>query len=209
MGFCFPHGILQESPRCLSLRGWWRGFIWKTQGECCQPIMNQGLLCMKTWFRIGVHHYVLQLYYIDILHILIMICNLFCVTGIHEHTVRRAVFWIVYYFLLYCLTGDRECHTLIFNWDCICYFIKSTNYILSIRFCQQITIWECGSVAKVIGQISHMSKSTLLDNSAGGICIDESSLWAWCHGSARILLHIITADTAAHYWASRIEWVYS
>lgn len=44
-----------------------------------------------------------------------------------------------------------------------------------------------------------MSKSALLNNSAGGICIGKSSLRAWFHGSAQILLHIIAADTAAHY----------
>ena len=62
---------------------------------------------------------------------------------------------------------------------------------------------------RVIRQISHMSRSALLNNSAAGICMEKSSLGAWCYRSARILLHIITADTAAHYTASGTEWVYS
>ena len=40
----FPSCCVQESPPCSCLRGWWRGFIWKTRGECrLQPILMETL----------------------------------------------------------------------------------------------------------------------------------------------------------------------
>lgn len=96
--------------------------------------------------------------------------------------------------------------------DCICYQICYLNFPqIPFYWLNSFSrfINSMSSRPRVIRQISHMSRSALLNNSAAGICMEKSSLGAWRHGSAWILLHIITADTAAHYTASGTEWAYS